>query len=93
MAPAPGPGGRVAVEVRVPEDLWPTRPWEGRLVAVHVGEGDCVERDQVVAEVEVEKAVIEVTCPSRGRIVKVLARPGDRVRPGQPLLLLEPGAC
>ncbi len=45
----------------------------------------------VVAEVEVDKAVMEVQAGVRGRVVKVLVRPGDVVGPGAALVVVEPG--
>ena len=81
------------VEVRVPEDVWPTRAWSGKLVALHVGPGDCVSKGDVVAEVEVEKAVLEVTSPVSGRVVKLLVSEGEAVGPGTTIAVVEPGAC
>ncbi len=86
-------GGLMEVEVRVPDSIWPTRSWNGRIVAVHVRPGDCVSKGDVIVEVEVEKAVFEVTSPDAGRVVKVLVAEGDVVSPGSVLALLEAGAC
>lgn len=73
--------------VRVPGDLWPSRSdWEGVVVEVHVSPGDRVLEGQVLAEVEIEKAVLEIESPVSGRVVAVHVRPGDRVEPGSPLV-------
>ena len=79
------------VEIRVPEDMWPTRSWRATVVSVLVGPGDCVSSGDVVAEVEVDKAVMEVQAGVRGRVVKVLVRPGDVVGPGTVLVVVKPG--
>ncbi len=78
------------VLVRVPEDLWPSRrDWRGRVAALHVQAGDLVSRGQVVAEVEIEKAILEVESPVSGRVVMVYAGVGDEVGPGDPLIEVE----
>jgi pyruvate/2-oxoglutarate dehydrogenase complex dihydrolipoamide acyltransferase (E2) component len=81
------------VEVKVPGELWPTRKWEARLIEVYVRPGDCVSKGQVVAEIEVEKAVVELTCPESGRVVEVLASPGMLVKPGQVIAKIKPEKC
>jgi pyruvate dehydrogenase E2 component (dihydrolipoamide acetyltransferase) len=56
---------------------------------VRVREGDVIESGAIVCEVETDKAVAEITCPHAGRIAKVLMKPGETIRIGQPLLLIE----
>ena len=73
--------------VRVPGDLWPSRgDWEGVVVEVHVSPGDRVVEGQVLVEVEIEKAVLEIESPVAGRVVGVHVSRGDRVAPGDPLV-------
>ncbi len=75
------------VEVGVPREYWPSRgEWEGTVVAVHVAVGDRVSEGQVVAEVELEKAVLEVESPVSGVVVAVHVAVGDKVGPGDPLV-------
>jgi 2-oxoisovalerate dehydrogenase E2 component (dihydrolipoyl transacylase) len=59
---------------------------EAELVAWHVAEGEHVVADQPLVSVETEKAVVEVPSPQAGRIARLLARPGDRVAVGAPLV-------
>jgi pyruvate dehydrogenase E2 component (dihydrolipoamide acetyltransferase) len=59
------------------------------IAAVHVHEGDMVEAGQIVLEVETEKAVAEIPSPQAGRISKVLVKPGQTVKIGDPLLTID----
>jgi pyruvate dehydrogenase E2 component (dihydrolipoamide acetyltransferase) len=65
---------------------------EAEIVAWHVAEGDHVVVDQPLVSVETEKAVVEIPSPQAGHIAQLLARPGDRVEVGAPLLAFEEGA-
>ena len=64
---------------------------EAELVAWHVGEGDHVVADQPLVSVETEKAVVEVPSPQDGKIARLCAQPGDRVRVGRALVEFEEG--
>ena len=64
---------------------------EAELVAWHVGEGDHVVADQPLVSVETEKAVVEVPAPQAGKIARLCAQPGDRVKVGGPLVEFEEG--
>ncbi|MCE4625720.1 MAG: biotin/lipoyl-binding protein [Desulfurococcales archaeon] len=81
------------VPIIIPEELWPSRQGEieGTVVAVHVKPGDHITVGQVVAEVEVEKAVLAVESHVEGTVVEVHVQPGDRVAPGDPLVAVETG--
>jgi pyruvate dehydrogenase E2 component (dihydrolipoamide acetyltransferase) len=59
---------------------------EAELVSWHVSEGDHVVADQPLMSVETEKAVVEVPSPQSGRVARLLARPGDRIKVGAPLV-------
>jgi len=65
---------------------------EAELVAWHVGEGDHVVADQPLVSVETEKAVVEVPSPQSGRIARLFAKPGDRVKVGAPLVEFDEAA-
>ncbi len=64
---------------------------EAELVAWHVGEGDHVVADQPLVSVETEKAVVEVPSPQAGKIARLRAQPGERVKVGGPLVEFEEG--
>ena len=50
---------------------------EGEIVKWHVEEGDRVEEDQVLVDVETDKAVVENPAPVAGTIVKRGAAAGE----------------
>ena len=62
---------------------------EGDIVSVMVKEGDEIQAEQNVMEIETVKAVVELPCPFAGRIVKVHVQQGSKVKVGDPLLTLE----
>jgi 2-oxoisovalerate dehydrogenase E2 component (dihydrolipoyl transacylase) len=59
---------------------------EAELVAWHVAVGDEVTLNQVLVEVETEKAVVELPSPFSGTVLELLAAAGDTVRVGAPLI-------
>ncbi|MGD9720916.1 MAG: 2-oxo acid dehydrogenase subunit E2 [Pirellulales bacterium] len=62
---------------------------EGDIVNVLVKEGDEIQADQNVMEIETGKAVVELPCPIAGRITKVHVQKGSKVKVGDPLLTVE----
>lgn len=62
---------------------------EGKLLDWKIEEGDEVEEDQVIAEAETDKAVVEVPAPANGVVEKFKASPGDKVEVGQVILEME----
>jgi len=59
------------------------------VVSVLVAEGDTIEANQPICELETDKAVVEIPCPHAGKIVQVHFQKGDTVNVGQTLLTLE----
>ena len=62
---------------------------EGEVVAWHVAEGDRVEEDDVLAEVETDKALVEVPSPYAGVVVERCAAAGEVVPVGEVLVRFE----
>jgi pyruvate dehydrogenase E2 component (dihydrolipoamide acetyltransferase) len=60
----------------------------GTLVAWRKKEGDSVKRGDIIAEVETEKAIIEIEVYAAGVIEKILVQPGEAVPVGTPLALI-----
>ena len=56
---------------------------------LHVAEGDTITADQVLMELETDKAVMELPSPQAGKIAKLLVKKGDTVKVGQPILLID----
>jgi pyruvate dehydrogenase E2 component (dihydrolipoamide acetyltransferase) len=59
---------------------------EGEIVRWLVKEGDEVEADQTLAEIETDKAVVEMPSPYRGKILKIHFREKDIVKVGEVLV-------
>lgn len=59
------------------------------IAEMRVKEGDVIEANAVICEVETDKAVAEITCPHAGTISGVLVKAGDTIQIGQPLLTIE----
>jgi pyruvate dehydrogenase E2 component (dihydrolipoamide acetyltransferase) len=54
--------------------------------------GDRIEKGQAVAEVETEKATVDVEALDAGTLVEIVHGPGDEVPVGETLAWLEDGA-
>ncbi|MHB8869747.1 MAG: dihydrolipoamide acetyltransferase family protein [Thermoleophilia bacterium] len=66
---------------------------EGELLSWKVKEGDVVVEDQTLAEIETDKAVVEMPSPRAGRIVKLHAEEGETIEVGQVIVTIEEGAA
>jgi len=62
---------------------------EADVLNVLVKEGDFIQKDQGVIEIETDKATIEVPSAFTGRIVEVLVKAGEKAKVGQVLLKIE----
>jgi pyruvate/2-oxoglutarate dehydrogenase complex dihydrolipoamide acyltransferase (E2) component len=63
----------------------------GELVAWHVAEGDDVREDQPLADVQTDKAIVTIPCPTTGRVLELRASEGDTVPVGAVLAVFEHG--
>src|SRR5215831_21304709 len=61
---------------------------EGVLTAWHKKEGDAVEVDDLLAEVETDKATMEFRAFDKGTLLKLLVPAGAQVKLGQPVAIL-----
>ncbi len=62
---------------------------EAEVVRVLVSEGDLVREDQVIIEVETDKAQVELPSPVSGRVAKVYVKPGETVKVGAVLITFD----
>lgn len=62
----------------------------GDVVNILVHEGQQIEANQGICELETDKAVVEIPCSQAGRVTKVHVTKGDTVQVGQTLITLEP---
>jgi pyruvate dehydrogenase E2 component (dihydrolipoamide acetyltransferase) len=61
---------------------------EGVLSAWHKNEGDSIEVDDLLAEVETDKATMEFRAFDKGTLLKVLVAPGANVKLGDPVAIV-----
>lgn len=67
---------------------------ESDLVEWHVAVGDTVELNQVIADVETAKALVQLPSPYAGTVSRLVVEPGSTVLVGSPILSIavdEPG--
>ncbi len=62
----------------------------GDVLEVLVSEGDAIEREQGIVELETDKATVEVPSNHAGRVTKVHVQAGQSVAPGAVLLTIDP---
>ncbi|HZG18142.1 MAG TPA: dihydrolipoamide acetyltransferase family protein [Candidatus Bathyarchaeia archaeon] len=62
---------------------------EGEIVKWHVKPGDQVEEDQVIMEVQNDKAVVEVPSPVKGKVLELKVTEGTVCVVGDPLVSFE----
>jgi pyruvate/2-oxoglutarate dehydrogenase complex dihydrolipoamide acyltransferase (E2) component len=55
---------------------------EAEIIAVKVKEGEMVKEDQIIFEVETDKAVVEIPSPHAGAVAKIHVAQGQTVKVG-----------
>ncbi|MFA6147868.1 MAG: dihydrolipoamide acetyltransferase family protein [bacterium] len=65
---------------------------EGEVVRWLVAEGAAIKEDDLLVEILTDKANIELPSPVSGTFLKILAQPGQIVKVGEPIALIEPAA-
>ncbi len=61
---------------------------EGEIVKWRVKEGDQVKEHDIIAEIETDKAIVEIPAPQAGTILKIYHKEGDTVKVGETLVLI-----
>jgi len=62
---------------------------EGKIVKWLVKEGEEIKADAALAEVETDKAVVEIPSPKAGKIVKLFHKEGETIKVGEVLVSIE----
>jgi len=62
---------------------------EGEIVKVLIAPGQAVTDDDIIMEVQNDKAVVEVPCPVNGKVVEVLMKDGDVKKVGEVVAIIE----
>lgn len=65
---------------------------EGEVVKWFVHEGDSITEDAPLVSVLTDKANVEIPSPKSGKVVKIHAQVGEKVKVGGLLVTIEPGA-
>ncbi|MDA8477294.1 2-oxoglutarate dehydrogenase complex dihydrolipoyllysine-residue succinyltransferase [Citrobacter sp. Awk 4] len=79
------------IDITVPQ--LPESVTEGTLTTWCKKEGDFVRRDEVVAELETDKVILEIPAPQDGILTRILVEEGNEVASSQLLAHLEPQAA
>ncbi len=65
---------------------------EGTVAVWHKDEGDRVQVDEIIADVETDKAAIEIPAAVAGRLTKILVAAGETVDVGTALAIIDDGS-
>lgn len=77
-------------EIKAP--VFPESVADGTIVEWHVSEGDQVNRDDILAEIETDKVVLEVVAPDDGVLTKIVKQVDDTVLSDELIAEFEAGA-
>jgi pyruvate dehydrogenase E2 component (dihydrolipoamide acetyltransferase) len=80
----------MAIEIKLPE--LGENIESADVVSVLVKEGDKVQKDQGLFEIETDKATIEVPSTESGIVQKILIKTGDKIKVGQTVFMIEDSA-
>ena len=61
---------------------------EGEIVKWLIKEGDKVKQDQVIAEIETDKAIVQIPSPKEGTILRIHFNEGDTIKVGETLVTI-----
>lgn len=78
-------------EIKAP--VFPESVQDGTIVEWHVAEGEAVSRDQLIAEVETDKVVLEIVAPDDGVITSIVKKVDDTVLSAEVVATFEAGAA
>ena len=77
-------------EIKAP--VFPESVADGTIVEWHVTEGQQVSRDELLAEIETDKVVLEVVAPDNGVVTKIVKQVDDTVESDELIAEFEAGA-
>lgn len=62
---------------------------EGEIVKMHIAPGQTVTDEDIIMEVQNDKAIVEVPCPVNGKVVEVRAKDGQVMHVGDVVAIIE----
>lgn len=79
------------MEIKAP--TFPESIEEGTLAAWHKQPGEAVQRDEMLADIETDKVVIEIVAPVAGALTEIVKAEGETVLSDEVIAQFEPGAA
>lgn len=80
----------MATEIKAP--VFPESVADGTVATWHKKVGEAVARDDVIADIETDKVVLEVVAPADGTITSIAKPEGETVLSGEVIAMFEAGA-
>lgn len=62
---------------------------EGEIVKMHIAPGQTVTDEDIIMEVQNDKAIVEVPCPVNGKVLEVMAKDGQVMHVGEVVAIIE----
>ncbi|WP_373230992.1 dihydrolipoamide acetyltransferase family protein [Cohnella sp.] len=62
---------------------------EGEIVKMHIAPGQTVTDEDIIMEVQNDKAIVEVPCPVNGKVIEVRAKDGQVMHVGEVVAIIE----
>lgn len=62
---------------------------EGEIVKMHIAAGQAVTDEDILMEVQNDKAIMEVPCPVNGKVLEVFAKDGQTMRVGEVVAVID----
>lgn len=81
----------MAIEIKTPQ--FPESVADGTVAAWHKKVGDKVNRDEVLADIETDKVVLEVVAPADGVLTQIVKAEGESVLSLETLAIFETGTA
>ncbi len=79
----------MTIEIKAP--AFPESVADGEVASWHKSEGDSVQRDELLVEIETDKVVMEVVAPESGVLQSIVAKQGETITSEALLAVIEPG--
>lgn len=81
----------MATEIKAP--VFPESVADGTIATWHKKQGDAVTRDEVIADIETDKVVLEVVAPADGTLSQIVKQEGETVVSSEVIALFEAGGA
>ncbi|HUC90580.1 MAG TPA: dihydrolipoamide acetyltransferase family protein [Paenibacillus sp.] len=62
---------------------------EGEIIKMHIKAGDAVTDEDIIMEVQNDKAIVEVPCPVNGKVLEVLVKDGQVCHVGEVVAVID----